>query len=194
MGFEVGEMESCVGGGVVEVLVEGDERADCGKRDRQEDKRGDDARREPARQARGRRDRGDEEAERVFGVAISVQRRRAIVKALAEKAANGDVQATIFLFDRMYGRPGVAPKPTVIDGSETTRLNLRRLDEEETQIFARLFEKCVVEDGEVERGPRGEMGGGGVALSEGPGGVCEGGATGEVVGEADGGGGGPADP
>src|SRR4051794_40371520 len=68
---------------------------------------------------------------KVFDVPVSARKRRAIVKALTEKAAAGDVQATAFLFDRMYGRPGVAAKASAAEGPEMVRLDVRRLDEEE---------------------------------------------------------------
>ncbi len=124
-----------------------------------------------------------EEPVRLFDVVLSERKRRAIVRKLAEKAADGDVQATAFLFDRLYGRPGVAK--AAVDTADIVRLDVRRLNEEEMQTFARLFEKCVVTDDAAGSATGGTLGRRRVALPARSSSVRARGVGGRLVGQAD---------
>jgi hypothetical protein len=112
----------------------------------------------------------------LFDEALPPEKRRAILEALAEKAQAGDVRVAAFLFDRLYGRPAAAPAPRPGQSSDSERIDLRRLDDREMETFAGLFEKAAG----LEREPDDPDGDGGahtgLALSPGPGSVCEGGA------------------
>ena len=122
-----------MGGGIVEVCVSGDSG-----------------------------ERAVEETVGLFDAVISLRRRRTILRALAGKAAAGDLQVAAFLFDRIYGRPGVAQAGAVgspkAAEAETVRLDVRRLNEKEMVTFARLFEKCVVKDDSAGCAARGTVG------------------------------------
>jgi len=134
-----------------------------------------------------------EDAVKLFGVSVSTRARRAIVKALVEKAMAGDVQATAFLFDRIYGRPGVSEKTSDADGLGKAVIEPSRLDEEEMIIFARLFKKCFVADPRAGSGAAGAVGRRRLAISERASGVRGGGAGPDMVEQANASGEGAAD-
>src|SRR5450432_1249915 len=86
------------------------------------------------------------ELERLFLEAFPPEKRSALLGALTEKALAGDVRAAAFLFDRIYGRPGAAPKPAESDETDGEHCDLRRLDDREMDVLDCLLEKCVVRD------------------------------------------------
>ena len=112
---------------------------------------------------------------RLFEEAFPLEKRRAILEALAEKALAGDVRVAAFLFDRFYGRPAAVPKPEPSQPADAGRVDLGRLDDEEMDTLAALFRKAR----DLEQRPAELRGSGGrgpaQALPLGPGGVCEGG-------------------
>jgi hypothetical protein len=84
------------------------------------------------------------DSERLFGRVLPVTRQEAILDALAEKAAAGDVQVAAFLFDRLYGRPGTAPKRDPNAAGDGSKLDLRLLDDDEVSTLCAILQKCNV--------------------------------------------------
>ena len=82
-------------------------------------------------------------SERLFARALLVERQEAILGALAEKAAAGDVHVAAFLFDRLYGRPAAAPTRTLSVPNEESPYDLRKLDDEELATLSHLLDKCM---------------------------------------------------
>ena len=132
-----------------------------------------------------------DEDRRLFAETLTPERRRAILVALTEKASAGDVRAGALLLDRIYGRPGASAKQS--DEAGTVRLDLRRLDDGESENFARLFHKCIVDENDGSGPPRGRMERDPPPVPAGPGRLRQGDPPGEMVGEADGNRGGAAE-
>ena len=137
--------------------------------------------------AEGDVDRPAAESVKLFDVAVSVRTRKAIVRALVEKAMAGDVRATAFLYDRIYGRPGAAAKPSPTDGLAKAVIAISRFNEEEMVTFARLLKKCIVADHSPGSDAGGAVGRGRLALPKGSDGVRDGSAEAGVVAQAGGG-------
>jgi len=81
--------------------------------------------------------------------ALTDERITEIVRAVADRAQKGDVRAAQLAFEWRYGpagrrrRSGPEPEPR-----KWQRLDLRRLNDAESDEFARLMALAMVEEGE----------------------------------------------
>ena len=131
--------------------------------------------------------RVDPELTELFAEVMPRERRRAIVELLVGRAVDGDVRVAMYLFDRLYGRPNIAPAPMGFEEALTTPLDMGALDDMEAANLVDLLERCGFHEPSGERAGGGEEGGRAAAVSEGTGCLREGGAEGRLVDEAGGG-------
>jgi len=128
--------------------------------------------RSPAGRASADRSRASAEQkwENLFVEALPPEQQREILKALADKAREGDVRVAAFLFDRLYGRPSAA-RPAPGESDDTERYDLRVLDDTELETLARLLDKCFVGGDAPPEAGHGALGMGPTTLPAGPGSV-----------------------
>ena len=117
----------------------------------------------------------------IFHIELSARKQRAIVRKLTEKAVGGDLQVITFIFDRMYGKPGVTHKQNRTAETGLLRLDLTLLNEEEMKTFASLFQKCVVSADSENDSSKGPVVRKRVSLSSGTSSIREGSTEGPVV-------------
>lgn len=75
---------------------------------------------------------------------VTRERLEYILEKIMRSAADGNLKAAAFLFDRTYGKPAGTPRdaPTEADETEERALDLTRLTDEELDTLASLLKKA----------------------------------------------------